>query len=144
MTLSKKSLSTSIASFHCFFKDRGENIIGISSLVTQMVENLPATQGTWLASLGRSAGEGNSNPLQYSCLESPMDRGAWWATVLRVEKSQMQLATKYKYTSEILWAWLQTAAIHTILQQCESHDFSGFPMHLKVMFTLVCCLLSVR
>ena len=31
--------------------------------------------------LGRSSGEGNGNPLQYSCLENPMDRGAWWATV---------------------------------------------------------------
>ena len=30
---------------------------------------------------GRSPGEGNGNPLQYSCLEDPMDRGAWWATV---------------------------------------------------------------
>ena len=30
---------------------------------------------------GRSLGEGNGNPLQYSCLEKPMDRGAWWATV---------------------------------------------------------------
>ena len=34
--------------------------------------------------LGRSPGEGNGNPLQYSCLENPMDRGAWWATVHRV------------------------------------------------------------
>ena len=31
--------------------------------------------------LGRSPGEGNGDPLQYSCLENPMDRGAWWATV---------------------------------------------------------------
>ena len=31
--------------------------------------------------LGRSPGEGNGNPLQYSCLENPMDEGAWWATV---------------------------------------------------------------
>jgi len=31
--------------------------------------------------LGRSPGEGNGNPLQYSCLENPMDGGAWWATV---------------------------------------------------------------
>ena len=37
---------------------------------------------------GRSAGEGNSNPLQYSCLESPMDRGAWYAIVHGVTKSQ--------------------------------------------------------
>ena len=37
---------------------------------------------------GRSSGEGNGNPLQYSCLENPMDGGAWWATVHRVAKSQ--------------------------------------------------------
>ena len=35
---------------------------------------------------GRSLGEGNGNPLQYSCLENPMDRGAWWATVHGVPK----------------------------------------------------------
>ena len=33
---------------------------------------------------GKSPGEGNGNPLQYSCLKNPMDRGAWWATVQRV------------------------------------------------------------
>ena len=38
--------------------------------------------------LGRSPGKGNSNPLQYSCLENLMDGGAWWATVHRVAKSQ--------------------------------------------------------
>ena len=37
---------------------------------------------------GRCPGEGNGNPLQYSCLENPMDRGAWRATVLGVTKSQ--------------------------------------------------------
>ena len=37
---------------------------------------------------GRYPGEGNGNPLQYSCLENPMDRGAWWATVHGVAKSQ--------------------------------------------------------
>ena len=41
--------------------------------------------------LGRSLGGGHGNPLQYSCLENPMDRGAWWATVNRVAKSQTQL-----------------------------------------------------
>ena len=41
--------------------------------------------------LGRSPGEGNSNPLQYSCLENPMDRGAWWATVYGVAQSQTRL-----------------------------------------------------
>ena len=38
--------------------------------------------------LGRSPGEGNSNTLQYTCLENPMDRGTWWATVHRVSKSR--------------------------------------------------------
>ena len=42
--------------------------------------------------LGRSPGEGNGNPLQYSCLENPIDRGAWWATVHGVVKSRTQLS----------------------------------------------------
>ena len=41
--------------------------------------------------LGRAPGVGHGNPLQYSCLENPMDRGAWWATVHGVTKSQTQL-----------------------------------------------------
>ena len=42
--------------------------------------------------LGRSTGEGNGNPLQYPCLKNIMDRGAWWATVHGVAKSQVQLS----------------------------------------------------
>ena len=41
--------------------------------------------------LGRSSGEGNGNSLQVSCLENPMDRGAWWAAVHGVAKSQTRL-----------------------------------------------------
>ena len=41
---------------------------------------------------GRSPGEGNGNPLWYSCLENPMDRGAWWAAVHGVAKSWTQLS----------------------------------------------------
>ena len=41
---------------------------------------------------GTSPGEGNGNPLQYSCLENPMDRGAWWATAHRVTKSRTGLS----------------------------------------------------
>ena len=40
---------------------------------------------------GRSPGEGNGSPLQYSFLENPMDRGAWWTTVHEVSKGQTQL-----------------------------------------------------
>ena len=48
-----------------------------------MAKNLPANAGDagLIPGLGRSPGEGNGNPLQYSCLENSMDRGAWWATV---------------------------------------------------------------
>ena len=42
--------------------------------------------------LGRSPGEGNGNPLQYSCLENPMEGGAWWATVHGVAKSRTRLS----------------------------------------------------
>ena len=42
---------------------------------------------------GRSPGKGNGNPLQYSCLETSMDGGAWWATVHGVTKNQTHLAT---------------------------------------------------
>ena len=59
-----------------------------------VVKNPPANAGdTGDAGLipgsGRSLGEGNGNPLQYSCLENTMDRGAWQATVHRVAKSDV-------------------------------------------------------
>ena len=47
--------------------------------------------------LGRSPGEGNGNPLQYSCLENPMDGGAWWATIHGVAKSRTRL-TDFTFT----------------------------------------------
>ena len=54
-----------------------------------VVKNPPANAGDadLIPGWGRSFGEGNGNPLQYSCLENPMDRGAWWATVNGVTKS---------------------------------------------------------
>ena len=59
-----------------------------------MVKNQPANAGDpgSIPGLGRSPGGGNDNSLQYSCLESSMDRGAWWATVHGVEKSWTQLS----------------------------------------------------
>ena len=63
--------------------------IGRASLLDQLVKNLPAMQETQVQSLGwgRSPGEGNDNPLQYSCLGNPMDGGAWQTTVRGVAKS---------------------------------------------------------
>ena len=62
--------------------------------MAQMVKNPLAMQKNLglIPGLGRSPGGGNSNPLQYSCLEISMDRGAWWATVHEVTKSQTELS----------------------------------------------------
>ena len=62
-----------------------------------MLKNLPANAGDvrdagLIPGMGGSPGEGNGNPLQYSCLENPMEREAWWATVDGVSKSKIQLS----------------------------------------------------
>ena len=64
--------------------------------VVLMVRNTPASAGDIrdtdsIPGSGRSPGEENGIPLQYSCLENPMNRGAWQATIYRVTKSQTQL-----------------------------------------------------
>ena len=66
--------------------------------VAQTVKHLLQCRGPefdpWV---GRSPGEGNGNPLQYSCLENPMDRGAWWATVHGVAK-ELDTTERLKHT----------------------------------------------
>ena len=73
----------------------GRSIIFVwASQVALVAKNLPANVGDirdagsipWL---GRSTGGGNGNPLQYSCLENPMGRGAWWTTVHVITQSDM-------------------------------------------------------
>ena len=69
------------------------NSVG-ASLVAQTIKNLPSVQETWVRSLcwEDPLEGGNGNPLQYSCLETPMDRGAWRAIVHGVSKSWTQLS----------------------------------------------------
>ena len=80
-------------SLHCTAVIRylisNKQIAGASHLAL-VVKNPPANEGEAdsIPGLGRSPGGGNANPLQYSCLENSMDRGAWWATVHGVTKSQ--------------------------------------------------------
>ena len=64
------------------------------SLVAQMVKAFAYNAGDpgLIPGSGRSPGEGNGNPLQYSCLENPMDGGAWWAAVHEVAKSWTRLS----------------------------------------------------
>jgi len=79
--------------FNCLFVSP---IGGLASLIAQSVKNPPAMEETRVQfpGLGRSPGEGNGNPLQYSCLENPMDRGAWRATVHGLARVGHDLATK--------------------------------------------------
>ena len=67
-----------------------------ASQVALVVKNLPANAGDLrdsgsIPGLGRSLGEGHGNPLQYSCLENPMDRGVWRTTAHGVAKSRTRL-----------------------------------------------------
>ena len=63
----------------------------------RMVKNPLASAGDTglISGLGRSPGRGNGNPLQYSCLENPKDRGAWWASIHEISKSWTWLSTLY-------------------------------------------------
>ena len=79
------------------------------------VKNLPANPGDARSNPGprRSPGGGNGNPLQYSCLENLMDRGAWRATVHRVAKSRMRLK-QLNFWEILIWVWT------SLLQKEES------------------------
>jgi len=74
---------------------RAAQVLGASQVALE-VKNLPAKSGDrrnvgLIPGSGRSPGERHGNPLQYSCLGNPMDRGAWQATVHGVAKSQTHL-----------------------------------------------------
>ena len=77
---------------------------------------------------GRSPEEGHGKPLQYSCLENPMDRGAWWAIVHRVAKSRTQLKwlSIYKHIQKISY----------ILMTDHTWKWTRWPKHEHRMFML--------
>ena len=62
---------------------------------------------------GRSPGEGNGTPLQYSCLGNPMDRGAWWATVQGTTKSWTRLSP---HTPIFIYLFLSALGLSCIMQ----------------------------
>ena len=87
----------------------------------------------WIPRLGRSPGGGHGNPLQYSCLENPMDKGAWRATVHGVTKTQTRLSNKhsrFKCVCKIFgFAVLKTfSKTHRI---CCTRRFYALPFSLK-------------
>ena len=68
---------------------------GWACLIAESVKSLPAMQETGsIPGLGRSSGEENGNPLRYSHLENPMDRGAWQSTVHGIARAGHDLVTK--------------------------------------------------
>ena len=71
-------------------KEKNKYIYMGQAYLVQMVKSLPLMQETQVQSLGGEdpLEKENGNPLQYSCLENPMDGGTWWATVHGVTKSQ--------------------------------------------------------
>ena len=85
----------------------GSSMLGEALQVALVVKNLPASAGDIrdlgsIPGLGRSPGEGHDNPLQYSCLKNPMDRGDWRATGYWVAKSQKWLTHNILSTVIIL------------------------------------------
>ena len=80
-----------------------------------VVKNLPANAGDMclIPEAGISAGEGNNNPLQYSCLENPMDRGAWWAKVHGVTKSRTRLRDfTFTFRNILVYFHLWSKTVH--------------------------------
>ena len=107
-------------------------------LVTQLVKKLPAVQETpcitgdqgSIPGSGRSSGEGNGNPLQYSCLGNPMDRGARWVTVPGVARVRHGLVTELKNQKE-------GKGCRKYILKCRGRDKAVF---LKESLTLGSCL----
>ena len=99
-----------------------------ASQVALVVKNLPANAGNVrdtgsIPGSGRSLGGGHGNPLQYSCQQNHMDRGAWWATVHSVTKSQTWLKWLSKYIRIIgLPRWLNGKE-----SACNAGDVGSVP-----------------
>ena len=98
-------------------------------------KNSPAIQETWvdmglIPGLERSPGGGHDNPLQYSCLGNPIDRGASWTTVPRVTESQTQLSTHMYIQSRTL-AILDYSLIHSSVNSSCITNYLGNVYLLK-------------
>ena len=102
-------------SVSCLVPWHSNLLSNIISVVALVVKNPPANVGgirdaDSVPGSGRSSGGGHSNPLQYSCLENPMNRGSWRSTILRVRRSQtrlkrlnMQASTVKVHSANRMW-----------------------------------------
>ena len=80
-------------------------------MVAQIVKNLPAVRETQVQSLGQEDPLEKETATQYSCLENPMDRGAWWAKFMGSQRVRHDLATEH-------------ACTHTLIQKISVHPCS--------------------
>ena len=90
----------------------------ITCILSAVVKNTPVNAGDvqdagLIPGLERFPGGGHDNPLQYSCLGNPMDRGAWWTTVHGVTKSQTQMKQLSRH-------------IRALLGRCRNFDLQNF------------------
>ena len=97
-----------------------------TSQMAQCLKNLPvnARDAGSIPGWGRSPGERNGNPLQYSCLENSMDRGAWQDTGHGVAKSQTWLST-HACTLKTWKPWVQLKIWHSISERKKRVDIRG-------------------
>ena len=109
--------------------------------VVLVVKNVPVNEGDVrdtgsIPGLGRSPGKGNGNPVQYSCLENSMDRGAWQATVHGAAKSGTWLSD---WTHTRTWVNNESLQFSSVAQSCptlcDPMDCSmpGFPVHHQLL-----------
>ena len=84
---------------------------------------------------GRSPGEGNGNPLQYSCLENPMDGGAWWARVHRSQRVEHNWVTSFSLSH--LWknSYLRLTGVETIKRLFWTLKYCGLEADWKTTQT---------
>ena len=130
-----------------------------------MVKNRPANTGDTrdtgsTPGLGRAPGEGNGNPLQYSCLENPMDKGAWWATAHGVAKSQditvrarththteiksaLRLVTRQIWLPSQSFVWDTQEFTHDT-RNMKSSEKESTSKHLREQKIHICCCFLVK
>ena len=83
------------------------------------LHSIPNSMDMNLSKLHCRSGEGNGTPLQYSCLENPMDGGAWWAVVHRVAKSRTRLSFRFHMTE--LFTFTFTSHFYALEKEMATH-----------------------
>ena len=103
--------------------------------------NAEAAGGTgWIPEWGRSCGDGNGNPLQYSCLENPTDRGAWQAPVSRVTESQTRLSSWAQPLGNFSSRWTRMGTQLSVVPSQTPGSKLPIYVHLSWFWDFTCLL----